>query len=181
MKPPKWNKLIALAKVAALLVCGVLLIVFHATSAETLTFVAGIAAMAVGAVQIALFFLPTRQKHLDQGLLLLCAGLFTFLRPLMVNTLQPYLLSFVVLGAGCDLCQRGLLAHREKVIGVRWHLIAGAVVFAYGVLLLAAPFPELPLHYIFIGIGYVLAGLAFVATWILRKHKKPANQTQAEA
>lgn len=181
MKPPKWNKLIALAKVAALLVCGVLLIVFHTTSAEVLTLVAAIAAMAVGAVQIALFFLPTRQKRLDQGLLLLCAGLFILLRPLMVNTLQPYLLAFVVLGVGGDLCQSGLLALREKAVCARWRLIAGAVVFVYGLLLLAAPFPELPLHYLFIGVGYVLAGLAYIAVWILRMRKKPAAEQQAEA
>lgn len=179
MKPPKWSKLISLAKVIAIFTCGVLLIVFHSTSAENLGLVAGIAALAVGAAQIGLFFLPTRHKHLDQGLVLLCAGLFTLLRPLMVHTLQPYLLSFVVLGAGCDLCQRGLLAYREQAFNARWQLISGAAVFVYAVLLLAAPFPDLPLHYIFIGIGYLLAGAAFVCTWILRRQKKPAAQVQA--
>lgn len=182
-KPIKGAKLLDLVKTAALMVCGLLLILFPSTSAQTLSIIVGAICTALGVLHIILFFLPTKQNRFAQGVVLLCAGLFLFMRPLLVDTLQPYLLAFVVLAAGSDLAQRGLLNRREgKSVGVREQLIAGVIVFVYGAVLMAAPFPELPLHYLFIGIGYLAAGIAFVVTWILCKRKeKPAAQPSAQA
>lgn len=172
----KINRLFLLLRTLFALACGILLLIFPSTSASTLGYIAAGAIVLSGILQGVFSLL--RKKASDkphgfaQGLLLFCAGIFMLLRADLFGSLIPYLLAFVVLGYGCLGLEAALVLRREGSAKALPQLIAGAVIAVYAIMLLFIPFADRALNYIFIGIGFMLAGIASVIPGCLHLRKK---------
>ena len=178
----KLNKMIQVFKTVLLVACGVLLLVFPSTSADTLSYIAGGLMALYGAVNVLLFFSRREAEgsRMAHGALTAVFGLYMVLRPALFGQLIPTLLTFVLLACALRSLQTGVKLKRMASPHAKVQLIVSGAVAAYALLLLAVPFSQLWVNYLFIGAGYVLSGVADLALWIVR-HRKKKEKKEAQA
>lgn len=156
-------------------VAGILLILFPAASAQTLSYVAGGVFAVWGLITVVLFFLRQsgNPDGFAQGLFQLALGLFMVFRPELIGAIVPYMLAFVMLMGCFRQLQAALRMHQAGSSKAMVAAILGAAETVLALLLIAQAFGTGKAAYILQGVGFMaVAVIDLVTRFALRRGEK---------
>lgn len=158
LKQLKWSSiLIALGYI----VTGILLIVFPDVSADVISWIIGIAAIAVGIVELITYFLldvKTALYHNEFviGVLCIIFGLIVLMKRELIMNLVPVILGLIIVGSGILKVQDAVVAKRIHYDRSSLYLILGIIGIVFGIVIMFFMSGKTAQDILFITIGVAL-------------------------
>ena len=158
LKQLKWSSvLIALGYI----VTGILLIVFPDVSADVISWIIGIAAIAVGIVELITYFLLDVQASFYHnefviGVLCIVFGLIVLMKREIIMNLVPIILGLIIIGSGILKVQNAVVAKRIHYDRSSLYLILGIIGIVLGIVIMFFMSGKTAQDLLFITIGVAL-------------------------
>lgn len=158
LKQLKWSSvLVALGYIVA----GILLIVFPDVSADVISWIIGIAAIAIGIVELITYFLldvTTALYHNEFviGVLFIVFGLIVLMKRELIMNLVPIILGLIIIGSGILKVQNAVIAKRIHYDRSSLYLILGVIGIVFGIVIMFFMSGKTAQDILFITIGVAL-------------------------
>lgn len=158
LKQLKWNSvLISLGYI----ITGILLIVFPDVSADVISWIIGIAAIAIGVVEMITYFLldvsdAFYHNEFVIGVLFIIFGLIVLMKRELIMNLIPIILGLIIIGSGILKVQDAVVAKRIHYDRSSLYLILGIIGIVFGIVIMFFMSGKTAQDILFITIGVAL-------------------------
>lgn len=158
LKQLKWSSvLVSLGYI----ITGILLIVFPDVSADVISWIIGIAAIAVGIVELVTYFLlDVREAFYHNefvfGVLCIVFGLVILMKRDLIMNLIPIILGLIIIGSGILKVQNAVVAKRIHYDRSSLYLILGLIGIVLGIVIMFFLSGKTAQDILFITIGVAL-------------------------
>lgn len=169
------------------MVLGVILIIFPATTARTICYIIAGIAMAIGLVNLIVYFMRTVTRNYYRndfvmGLVLIMLGFFVICKVDLVIALVPFIIGLCIIISGLFKLQGAL--DMQRMGGNAALILALAVInVVIGVLMVINPFSSALLLYRLLGVGLLFSGLTDLSSTLYlskKMHSYVKNMAEAD-
>lgn len=173
IKDMKWQSVIYSVLYIAI---GIVLLLFPKTTATTVCYVAGGAAIAAGLIIVCIYLFRDAKKNAYRndfvcGLLAVLIGIFIICRVELVLGLIPFILGIAVMVSGFIKLQSCIDVRRMGYGNGLTLFLLALVNVVLGIILIIDPFGTTFVLFVIIGIGLIFSGLSDLFATIYLSHK----------
>ncbi len=163
----------------ALIIIGILFIIFPESSATVICYVVGALMLVFGVVNIITFYNTRNAPHatgFSEGIVLLLVGLLLLIRPEFVANFLTVILGVVILFDGAEQLQKFIFMCKIRQKN-RWLLlISSCLALALGLITVLDPFSSRKVLMIFAGVSLIVDGAMGLAVNPVTNRKPPEDK-----
>ncbi len=149
----------------ALIVIGLLFIIFPADSMRIICYVAGAVLLVLGVYKIIVYFASgMRETSLAAGVALIAVGILLFVKPDIIAEFLTVLFGIVLIVDGVLKVQQAVTLARMKVRSCWWVLTVAVITLVLGLVIAFDPFSSSKALMVFIGISLIADGIIDIIT-----------------
>lgn len=173
LKELKWQSILY---AALYIVLGVILLLFPETTATTLCYAVGGAAIVIGAVSVCIYLFRdvsrnTYRNDFVSGLVSILLGIFIFYKVDLIISLIPFVLGIAVIISGFLKLQDCIDVRRMGYGSGLALFILAIINVVLGIVLVLNPFSTAILLFRIIGIGLIFSGISDLVTTLYMSKK----------
>ncbi|MGN1146780.1 MAG: HdeD family acid-resistance protein [Lachnospiraceae bacterium] len=173
LKELKWQSILY---AALYIVLGVILLLFPETTATTLCYAVGGAAIVIGVVSVCIYLFRdvsrnTYRNDFVSGLVSILLGIFIFYKVDLIISLIPFVLGIAVVVSGFLKLQDCIDVRRMGYGNGLALFILAIINVALGIVLVLNPFSTAILLFRIIGIGLIFSGISDLVTTLYMSKK----------
>lgn len=177
MTEMKEQKITNIAGPVIYIVIGLLLIIFPTLIGDTICYILGGAALAMGAISLIGYFAVPKEdrqilkpRGLVNGIIPVIIGLFIIIRSDIIISIIPFVIGIMIVLSGVNAAQRALNLKNIGVVNYKGDLIGALVMILFGIVVAVNPFTSAKIMSVMFGAGLVLSGLGSFVMQLRVKH-----------
>lgn len=158
-------------------VIGLLLILFPTLLGDTICYILGGAALAMGAISlIGYFAIPKEDRQMVKprgmvnGIIPILIGLFIIIKSNVVISIIPFVIGIMIILSGVNGAQRALNLKNMGVANYKCDLIGAVVMIVFGVVVAVNPFASAKIMSMMFGVGLIASGIGSFVMQLRLKH-----------